>query len=259
MMDLKMETARNVEIAEENISLWYKCTHCGEVSFRGELERNGFICPKCKGLFALSIENRIKLLIGDNSHSDITEPLPDETDSESAITIDVVSVEENIDVYPVSLFILHPDSSLQHRHLTVFAEAITCALEKSIPLISVFTASPVETQCSFSEILPLHLQLEQLAQVPLPHLTILTETDVDQLASHLPLGEIVIAECTLHIENMSRPNPQPALHAPEEQLLPEKNRELTPDISIDCYTPRSELHTVLVRLIKFFAIPRTDD
>ncbi len=259
MMDLKMETARTAEIAEENISLWHKCKHCGEVSFRGELERNGFICPKCKELFALSIENRIKLLIGDDSHSDITEPLPDEADSENAVTIDVISVEENIDEFPVSLFILHPDSTLQHRHLAVFAEAITCALENSIPLISVFTASPVETQCSFSEILPLHLQLEQLAQVPLPHFTILTETDVDQLTSHLPLGEIVIAECASRIENMSRPNPQPALHAPEEQLLPEKNRELTPDISVDCYTPRLELHTVLVHLIKFFAASPTDD
>lgn len=258
-MDSKIETARSTEIAEENISLWHKCTHCGEVSFCGELERNGFICPKCKQLFALSIENRVKLLIGDDSHPDIIEPIPDETDSESAVTIDVISVEENIDEFPVSLFILHPDSSLQHRHLTVFADAITCALEKSIPLISVFTASPIETQCSYSEILPLYLQLEQLAQVPLPYLTILTETDVDQLTSHLPLGEIVIAESASDMDSMSRPNPQPALHAPEEQLLPEENRKLTLDISVDCYIPRAELHTVLVRLIKFFATTPTDD
>ncbi|MCY4401250.1 MAG: hypothetical protein OXD54_01620 [Candidatus Poribacteria bacterium] len=258
-MELKTETARNAEITEDNISLWHKCSHCGEVSFRGELERNGFICPKCKELFALSIENRIKLLIGDDSHSDITEPLPDETNSENAITIDVIGVEENIDEFPVSLFILHPDAALQPRHLTEFAEAITCALERTIPLISVFTASPIETQCSYSEILPLYLQLEQLAQVPLPHLTILTETDVDQLTSHLPLGEIVIAESASHMDSMSRPNPQPALHAPEEQLLPEDNRELTPDISVDCYIPRAELHTVLVRLIKFFATSPKDD
>ena len=254
-----METARNTEIAEESISLWHKCTHCSEVSFRGELERNGFICPKCKKLFALSIENRLKILIGDDSSADITEPLSNETDSDSAITIDVISIEENIAEYPVSLFILHPDSSLEHRHLTVFAEAITCALEKFIPLLSVFTASPIETQCSFSEIVPLFFQLEQLAQASLPHLTVLTETDIGQLTSHLPIGEIVIAECASRMENMSRPNPQPALHAPEEQLLPEKNREFTPDISVDCYIPRSELHTVLVRLIKFFAASPTDD
>ena len=249
-----MEAARNTEIPEDSISLWQKCTYCAEVSFRGELERNDFICPKCKKLFVLSIENRLKVLKEDVS-LDTTEQSSNETNTESVITVDVVSIEENIAEYPVSLFILDPNSSLEQRHLTVFSDAIACALEKSIPILSVFTASPIETQCSFSDIVPLFLQLEQLAQASLPHLTILTETDVDQLTSHLPVGEIVLAECTSRMDNLVRIHPQPALHAPEEQLLPEKNRELTsgtPDICVDCYIPRPELHEVLVRLLKFF-------
>ncbi len=254
-----MENVRNTEIAEESISLWHKCTHCSEVSFRGELERNGFTCPKCKELFVLSIENRIKILIGDDFPADISEPLSNEMDSDSENTIDVISIVEDISEYPVSLFILQPDSSLEHRHLTVLTDAITCALENSIPLLSVFTASPIETQCSFSEIVPLFLKLEQLAEASLPHITVLTETDVGQLTAHLPVGEIVIAECASHMENMTQPHPQPALHAPEEQLLPEDNRELTPDIGVDCYIPRSELHSVLARIVKFFAASTTND
>lgn len=247
-----METTRNAEITEESIGLWHKCTQCNEVSFRGELERNGFICPKCKELFPLSIENRLKLLTGENS--------PDMTDTLSSEivepTIDILAIEENIAGYPASLFILAPDSPILQQHLTVFSEAVAGALKKSIPLLSVFTANPIEVHISFSEIVPLLLQLEQLAQKALPHLTVLTETGTGQLTSHLPVGEIVIAECTSQSENAPRFHPQPALHAPEEQLLPEKNRELnpnTPDISVDCYIPRLELHTVLARLLKFFA------
>ncbi len=247
-----METTRNAEIAEESIGLWHKCTYCNEVSFRGELERNGFICPKCKELFPLSIENRLKLLMDENA--------PDTADGFSGepteSTIDILATEEDIAGYTVSLFILHPDSPLLQQHLQVFSEAIGRALKESIPLLSIFTASPVESQISFSEIVPLFLQLEELAEKSLPHLTILTETSIGQFAPYLPVGEIVIAECASRLENASRFQPQPALHAPEEQLLPEKNRELnsrTPDISVDCYIPRLELPTVLARLLKFFA------
>ncbi|MDE0635337.1 MAG: hypothetical protein OXI43_05710 [Candidatus Poribacteria bacterium] len=253
-----METTRNAEVADESIGLWHKCTQCNEVSFRGELERNGFTCPKCKELFCLSIENRLKLLIGDDTLN-TTDALSSETIDP---TNDVLAIEENITGYPVSLFILNPESSLLQQHLTVFSEAITCALNKSIPLLSVCAASPIDVQISFSEIVPLLLQLEELAEKSLPHLTILTETSIGQFAPHLPVGEIVIAECASRSENAPRFQAQPALHAPEEQLLPEKNRELnssTPDISVDCYIPRLELHTVLARLLKFFTSTPTVD
>ncbi len=256
-----METTRSTEIDEESVSLWHKCTHCSEVSFRGELERNGFICPKCKELFPLSIENRLNLLMGIDS-LDAADALSNESSSQSVITNDVLATEENIAGHPVSLFVLHPDATMEQRQLTVFSEAIACALKKSIPLLSVFTASPIEAEISFTDIVPILLQLEQLAQESLPHLTVLTETENGQLTSRLPVGEIVIAECTSLSENTPRFHPQPALHAPEEQLLPEKNRDSNlniPDISVDCYIPRPELHEVLARLLKFFAPASTID
>ena len=254
-----METVRSTEITEDNISLWQKCIHCGEVAFRGELERNSFTCPKCKKLFVISIENRIKLLMGDDTSNDATDTNSEDINNKNALTIDVISIEESIDGYPVSLFILQPETILEQRYINVFSDAITTALTKSIPLLSVFTACPTETQCSFNEIVPLMIQLEELAEASLPHLTILTETDVPQLTTHLPVGEIVIAESESITENMPRINPQPALHAPEEQLLPENNREITPDMSVDCYVPRTELHTMLVKLLKFFTVTPIND
>ena len=248
-----METVRSTENTEDNISLWQKCTHCGEVTFRGELVRNSFTCPKCKKLFVISIENRIKLFLKDHTSNDETVPNPDDINNGNTNQIDVISIEENIEGYEVSLYILQPETTLEQRHIDVFTEAITIALTKSIPLLSVFTANPTQTQCSIAQIVPLMIQLEALAEASLPHITVLTETDVTQLTTYLPVGEIVIAECEASTDNIARINPQPALHAPEEQLLPEKNREITPDISVDCYVPRTELHTMLVKLLKFFA------
>ena len=251
-MEQNLDIARTSDIEEESIGLWYKCTQCSEVSFRGELERNGFICPKCKELFPLSIENRLKLLTGDLpcDREDTTIVDNGEVDSE------VTAIVESIDEYHISLFILNPEAALQTQHLKVFSDAIAAAIDKSIPFLSVFTANPIETEISFQDIVPLLLMLEELAEQSLPYLTVLTETETVKLTTHLPLGEIIVAECTSQVDNATRSHPQPALHAPEEQLLPENNRRSIrniPDISVDCYVPRSELHEVLVRFLKFFS------
>lgn len=248
-----METVRNINNMEESDILWHKCPKCNEVSFHGELERNDFICPKCKELFAVTIENRIKLLIGDKPATDTADTESTAKYSQNVSVDDVYAVEEYIAEYPVSLFILSPNSTLKQQHLKVFSESIESAIEKDIPLLTILTVNDIETQCTFTDIIPLLLSLENLSQAAIPHLTVLTETDIVRLSSFLPVGEIVIAECASLPENISRIKPQPALHAPEEQLLPEKNRELTPDISVDTYVPRPELHTILVRLLRFFA------
>lgn len=247
-----METLRTPDIEDESIGLWHKCTQCSEVSFRGELERNGFICPKCKELFPLSIDSRLKLLM-----DDLSSDIEDTTIIENCYAEqDVLAKVEIIDEYSVSLFILNPDSLLLRQHLKVFSDAIKNALKDSIPFLSVFTANSIESEVMYPDIVPLLLQLEELAQQSLPYLTILTETGSGQLSTRLPVGEIIIAECPSQMDNASRLHPQPALHAPEEQLLPEKNQNSymnIPDISVDCYVPRSELHGVLVRFLKFFS------
>ncbi len=251
-MEQIIDIARTSDIEEESIGLWHKCSHCSEVSFRGELDRNGYICPKCKELFPLTIENRLKLLTGDlpSDREDTTIVDNGETECE------VIAIVEIIEEYPMSLFILNPETSLQTQHIKVFSDAIADAIDKSIPFLSVFTASPIETEVSFQDIVPLLQKLEELAEQSLPYLTVLTETGTVKLTTHLPLGEIIIAECTSQVDNAARSHPQPALHAPEEQLLPENNQVPNlniPDISVDCYVPRSELHEVLVRFLRFFS------
>ena len=247
-----METLRTSDIEEESIGLWHNCPNCRNVSFRGELERNGYICPKCKVLFPLSVENRIRLLLGE-----LSSEIEDRNMNENVETeCDVLTIVKTVDEYPVSLFVLNPDAPLLKKHLPIFSNAIENALTDSIPFLSVFTASPIKTEVSFADIVPLLIKLETLADKTIPHLTVLTETDRGKLKTHLPVGEIIIAECTAQSDNATRSHPQPALHAPEEQLLPEESRDSdlsVPDISVDCYVPRPEMHEVLVQFLRFFA------
>ncbi len=252
-MEQIMENIRTSDIEEESIGLWFICQQCRNVSFRGELERNGYICPKCKELFPLSVENRIRLLLNELP-SDIEDMNTQENEDTKC---DVQTIVKTVDKYPVSLFVLNPDSSLLKKHLEAFSNAIQNALTHSIPFLSVFTASPIETEVTFADIVPLLLKLETLAEQTIPHMTVLTETDKGKLTTHLPVGEIIIAECTSQADNATRTQPQPALHAPEEQLLPEKSRNSNPsvpDISVDCYVPRPEIHEILVRFLRFFAL-----
>ncbi|MXY99588.1 hypothetical protein F4Y93_02680 [Candidatus Poribacteria bacterium] len=103
----------------------------------------------------------------------------------------------------------------------------------------------------------LTMQMERLVDASLPHITVLTESEIYPLATHLPLGELVIVEGTATPRKPMPPNLQPALHAPEEQLLaqtPTKEREEEPDISVDCYIPREALPEMLGRFLKFFSI-----
>ena len=101
----------------------------------------------------------------------------------------------------------------------------------------------------------LTMQMERLADTPLPHITVLTETEVYPLATYLPVGELVIAEGTVPTKKSASPNLQPALHAPEEQLLTQpalSEKDTEPDISVDCYVPREELPSTLGLFLRFF-------
>ena len=200
----------------------------------------------------MSLEYRIDLLTGANS-SENAEGHPGET---FHATRDVFAGVSAIAAYPVSLFVLDPEAILQQEHIELFCESSAAALSNTIPLLSVFTASPMETDICFTEMVSVLLALEALAQETIPYLTVLTETDTSELTSVLPVGEIVIAECAFQTDRPLRHHPPAAGPAPKEQRIPEKHYDLnvsTPDINIDAYIPRTTLRPVLTRFLKFFA------
>ena len=237
--------ARVSSDTEQSINLWYKCTRCQEFAFRGELERNLYICSYCGTLFPLLAEKRIEYLLDDSPTAEI----------KSANTAGL-TVEGTISGYPVGLFIVDIDVIPTEIDVSLLLTAIETGLQKRIPLITIVACQPEGLEGAATEITYLTMQMERLADVSLPHITVLTETEVYPLATYLPVGELIIAEGSAPSQKQASLNLQPALHAPEEQLLtqiPVSDIGVETDISVDCYVPRAELPRMLGRFLKFFS------
>lgn len=239
-----MET-RTASDTEHSISLWYKCTGCNEFVFRSELERNFYVCSYCGHLFPLGVEKRLEHLL-DTHDVEIT-----------CANTEVLAARGTISGFPVSLFLADPGASPSQIHLTTLLAVVDLALKQRTPLITVVTSQPGESQLSHAETVYLTMKMEHLVEESLPYITVLTETEVTPLTTCFPVGELVIAERAAGKKRLPV-NLQPALHAPEEQLLtqvqtPETGVPL--DISVDCYIPRAELRNLLGQFLKFFAAP----
>ena len=238
-----METRISTDL-EENTSLWYKCTGCQEFAFKNGLERNLYICSYCGALFPLLAEKRLEYLLDD---------LP--TTETVFVKESGLIAEGRISGYPVCLFIADIDVIPAELSASFFLTAIESALQKQIPLITIVACQPIGPRAALAETTYLTLQMERLADIPLPHITVLTETEVYPLATYLPVGELIIAEGTVPTKKSVSPNLQPALHAPEEQLLTQpapSEKDVEPDISVDCYVPREELPNTLGLFLRFF-------
>ena len=231
---------------EQSINLWYKCTSCQEFVFRGELERNFYICSHCDALFPLLAEKRIEHLLDDPTAAIII--------SSNAAGF---TAEGTISGYPACLFIADIDVIPAEIDVSLLLTSIENALQKRIPLVTIVACQPAGSEEILAETTYLTMQMERLAEASLPHITVMTETDVYPLATHLPIGELVIAEGTVISKKSAPPNLQPALHAPEEQLLiqaPISETGIEPDLSVDCYIRREELSSMLGRFLKFFSV-----
>ena len=237
--------ARISNDTEQGTNLWYKCNRCQEFAFRGELERNLYTCSYCGALFPLLAEKRVEYLLDDSSATEI------ESTKASGL-----AVEGTISDHPVCLFIVDIDVIPTEIDVSLLLTTIETSLQKRMPLITIAACQPEGSAGASIGITYLTMQMERLADASLPHITVLTETEVYPLATYLPLGELVIAEGSISLQKRTSPNLQPALHAPEEQLLtqtPASDIGVKPDISVDCYVPRAELPDMLGRFLKFFS------
>ena len=237
--------ARISNDTEQDTNLWYKCTSCQEFAFRGELERNLYTCSYCGALFPLLAEKRVEYLLDDASAMAI-----------QSVDATGLAVAGTISDQPASLFIVDIDVIPTEIDVSLLLATVEKSLQKRIPLITIVACQPEGSAAASIGITYLTMQMQRLADASVPHITVLTETEIYPLAISLPLGELVIAEGSIPLQKRTSLNLQPALHAPEEQLLtqvPASDVEVEPDISVDCYVPRAELPDILGRFLKFFS------
>ncbi|HLF17965.1 MAG TPA: acetyl-CoA carboxylase, carboxyltransferase subunit beta [Candidatus Omnitrophota bacterium] len=66
----KKYTLVNIKKKDIPEGLWTKCPDCGSVTYTKELQNNSNVCPKCDYHFSLSAQERINLLIDQNTFNE---------------------------------------------------------------------------------------------------------------------------------------------------------------------------------------------
>jgi len=64
----------NVDKAPDD-SLWMKCKACGELVFKRRVRENNNICPNCGEYFFLTVEERIEMLVDEDSFDNVSKSI----------------------------------------------------------------------------------------------------------------------------------------------------------------------------------------
>ena len=256
--------------------LWNKCTNCGELVFKQALERNFYTCPNCDYYSPMPADSRLRYLFDSEAIFDLH---PASIDKQLLETIDMTDLvsqnrfpdgsewltaagEGAISNCPTVLAVVAPYAIPQRLHFITLLVAIRAALEKKLPLITVYPSDalsrrradpPEQAELSPAEITYLTIEMDNLSQARLPQITILTDQDRQMgFLTRFPLGDLVLAE--QNRMSGSAPDRRPRSSLGEtSQATTSSSSSAQSDVSIDYYVQRQDLPTRLGKLLSFFA------
>ena len=261
---------------DRNRDLWNKCTNCGELVFKQALERNFYTCPNCDYYSPMPADSRLRHLFDSEA---IFSLRPASIDKQLLDTIGMTDLvyqnefpdesqwliaagEGTISNCPAVLAVVAPYAVPQRVHFITMLVAIRTALEKKLPLITVYPSDalakkrsgpPEQPELSPTEITYLIIEMDNLSQACLPQITILTDQDRQTgFFTQFPLGDLVLAEQNRISGNA--PNRQTRSSRGEAlQTTSSLSSYAHADVSIDYYVQRQDLPTRLGKLLTFFA------
>jgi acetyl-CoA carboxylase carboxyl transferase subunit beta len=198
--------------------LWTKCTQCGEIIFRKELEKNLSVCPKCKFHFFIPCQDYIDILLDNGSfqesyaglqsvdplkfkdtkrYSDRIQEAMKKTGENEAVIVGKGTIE----TAPVVLGLMDFrffGGSVGSVVGEKISRAIRMSMEDQIPLIVVSSSGGMRMQegvLSLMQMAKTSAKLAQLAEKRIPYISILTNpTTGGTSASFSMLGDVIIAE-----------------------------------------------------------------
>ncbi|NGX63479.1 MAG: Acetyl-coenzyme A carboxylase carboxyl transferase subunit beta [Candidatus Anoxychlamydiales bacterium] len=203
---------------KDSYSGWIKCTNCLDMIHANELKDNSNCCPKCEYHYRLSVNQRIELLIDENSLTKMYENIEpidvlkfvdakkyskrlkeaqEKSKNPDAIVIGV----GNINNIKVAIGVM--DFSFMGGSMgSVVGEKITLliehAIENNLPLVLVSASGGARMQESILSLMQMaktSAALTRLHKKGLPYISVLTNpTTGGVTASFASLGDIIIAE-----------------------------------------------------------------
>jgi acetyl-CoA carboxylase carboxyl transferase subunit beta len=198
--------------------LWVKCDSCKEIIYKKEIDKNLKICPKCNYHFRISAKERIRLLVDEDSFSEIdtglssTDPIGfrdkvpyrvrlEENKKKSELEEAAVSGEATIEGHPVVVVIM--DFSFMGGSMgSVVGEKVVraaeAALEKKIPLVTVASSGGARMQegiFSLMQMARVSAAIARLNESGGLYISVLADPTFGGVtASFAMLGDIIIAE-----------------------------------------------------------------
>ncbi len=198
--------------------LWTKCEDCGEIIYVKELERNFWVCSKCKYHFRIKSTDYINLLLDEGNWEEYDQNLisadplkfkdskryPDrikDSRKKTELNDAVITGTGKIEGRKVSLGVMDFSfigGSMGSVVGEKVARAIERSLEKKIPLVIVSCSGGARMQegiLSLMQMAKTSALLAKLHKVGLPFISILTNpTTAGVMASFASLGDVIIAE-----------------------------------------------------------------
>jgi acetyl-CoA carboxylase beta subunit len=173
----------------------------------------------------------------------------------------IVAGQGVISGYPTILAVVHPYAVPQRVHFATLLVSLCTALQTELPLTTVYSNNALpksaeidqstQSELSFAEATYLTIEMERLSEVQLPHITVLTDMNVDgKLSTQFPLGDFVLAERNeddkAKLKDRLPPSSQ-QVQSPESLGKPEY------DAFVDHYSERQDLPEMIGQLLSFFA------
>lgn len=263
---------RKIKIPE---GLWIKCNYCREIIYRKEVEKNAMVCPKCRYHFCISVEERIALMLDEESFKELDkdiyplDPL-DFRDSlkykdriknyqkSTGYSDAFIYGEGMIEGSPVILGVFN-FKFMGGSMGSVVGEKILRAAETSFnskyPLIIVSASGGARMQegiLSLMQMAKTSAAIARLSEVGVPYISILTDPTFGGVtASFAMLGDIIMAEPKALI-GFAGPR---VVEQTIKQQLPEgfqRAEFLLEHGMIDMIVERKRLKETLSQIIRFF-------
>lgn len=212
---IKTDAASKKNIPE---GLWTKCDACKSVLYQAELEKNLFVCPKCKNHMYLSARERLYAFLDQDSFEEIgqqveavdrlkfkdTKKYKDRLSAMIKATGEteaLVAAKGNLYQMPVVVCAFEYNfigGSMGAAVGERFVRAAHTALQKKVPFICFSSSGGARMQeglVSLMQMAKTSAALKRLFQANIPYVSVLTNPTMGGVSASLSmLGDIIIAE-----------------------------------------------------------------
>jgi acetyl-CoA carboxylase carboxyl transferase subunit beta len=208
---------RGKEGAQDEV-LWVECPHCKEISYRKEVERHLYCCPKCDYHYPVTVEQRLQWIVDEGRFEELfleiatRDPLKfkderryvdrlREANQRSAHGEAIIFGRAKIMSWPVILGV-QDFSFLGGSMGSAVGERLVLAAEESMKTRSslvIFAASGgarmQEGLLALMQMAKTSLALVRLKEVGLPFISVLTDPTTGGVAASFAMqGDVILAE-----------------------------------------------------------------